>query len=87
VLLPPLAGEGGDGGGRGAVLTPAHTLTHQGGGERFEGAAHDLPTLVSLTGEGRGGGEIAAHSASPVKWRIVLQIGDSKPEERLRCVW
>jgi hypothetical protein len=39
-------------GGKRAVLTPTRTLPHQGGGEQFEGATHEIPTLVSVKGEG-----------------------------------
>ena len=46
MLLPPWWGQVGMG-GRGAVLPPTRTLPHQGGGERFKGGAHDIPTLVS----------------------------------------
>ena len=44
--FPPWRGRWGWG-GRGAVLTPTRTLPHRGGGERVEGAAHEIPTPVS----------------------------------------
>jgi hypothetical protein len=65
-------------GGRGAVHTPTRTLPHPGGGERFEGDAHDRPTLVSpLTGEGQDGGEREAFT--PTRTLPRQGGGDKRP--------
>jgi hypothetical protein len=80
VQYPFLAWRGKGGmGGRGAVLTPTRTLPPQGGGERFAGAAHDIPTLVSPhRGEGARG--LIGQSSAEHYWGRV-KVGEEGRRE------
>jgi hypothetical protein len=65
-------------GGRGAVRTPTRTLPHQGGGERFEGAAHDMLAPVSLVGEGWDGEKRFEGDAYGIPPPVYLLVGNHK---------